>query len=86
MRYVIEIPSSGNLLYGTIEHITDRGLMIVLASHHRRWAETLRRTKGGRYEVATRYLGKWEILSPPRYLCAWKGKFSLVKPLIGGEE
>lgn len=82
-KSVIEVPSSGNLLYGTITHVTDRGLMIVLTSHRRRWVETHRyRKKDGVSvkEVANRYMTDWEELRPERELCAWQGKFSLVLP------
>lgn len=84
MKSVIEVPSSGNLLYGTITHVTPRGMLIVRASHRRRWIETYRNVRG-RLEVAHRYLAGWEEVRPERELCAWQGRFSLVKPPIGKE-
>jgi len=79
-KSVVEIPSSGNLLYGTVEHITDRGLLIVLTSHRRRWIEVhkWRQVDGVRKKVlANRYLTEWEKLEPERLLCAWQGRFTM---------
>lgn len=78
MKVVIEVPSTGNLLYGTVTHLTDRGLMIVLASHRRKMVEVTRKVKG-RIEVVKRYLADWEEVSPERELCAWRGRYSMVK-------
>ena len=82
-KSVIKVPSSGNLLYGSVEWVTDRGLMLVRTSHRRRWIEThkWRRIDGKRKKVlAHRYMTDWERLSPPKLLCAWQGKYSMVKP------
>lgn len=75
---VVQVPSTGNYLYGTVEHVTDRGMMIILTSRRRRWIEVYkyRQKDGVRKKVlANRYLTEWEELSPPRLLCAWQGKF-----------
>ena len=70
--------SHGTFLYGTVTYVTERGMMVVLATHRRGRGTIVRKHK------RVSYLKAWEEISPPRKMLAGGGK--VVHITAGGRE
>jgi len=71
---------TGQLFYGQVTFVTNRGLMVVMTEWRKVWYEVMRRYK------QVRVMGRWEKIHPPRKMLAAGGRFVAKRPkqITGG--